>query len=161
MPRFPHNLLLATLLMGTLATVATSQAASSNAPTNTKTNAPADNTATLAVVSPKSRFSSLPGGGKDPFHPDSVRTRRTTTVAQTNQVPVVVVPEVKINGFSGNPALPLVILNNVTFGEGDEQTVMTAAGRAKVRCVQIRTQDQSVVIEINGERRELKFASRK
>jgi hypothetical protein len=39
--------------------------------------------------------------------------------------------------------------------------VTTAAGRAKVRCIAIRTQEQAVEIEINGERRELKFLDRK
>jgi hypothetical protein len=54
-----------------------------------------------------------------------------------------------------------VIINNVTFGEGDEQMVTTAAGRAQVRCLEIRSQEQTVRIEINGQRRELKFLDRK
>jgi len=108
----------------------------------------------------RSHFGSLLENGKDPFYPNSVRIQRKPEVAQTNQV-VAVAPEVRINGFSGNTARPLVIINNITFGEGDEQTVKTAAGSAQVRCLEIRMQDQAVEIEINGQRREIKFLGRK
>jgi len=108
----------------------------------------------------RSHFGSLLENGKDPFYPNSVRIQRKPEVAQTNQV-VAIAPEVRINGFSGNTARPLVIINNITFGEGDEQTVKTAAGSAQVRCLEIRMQDQAVEIEINGQRREIKFLGRK
>lgn len=112
------------------------------------------------LVIPKSQFGALPQSGKDPFYPDSARHQRKVSLTQTNQM-VAVAPEVRIHGFSDNASRPLVIINNVTFGEGDEQMVTTIAGRARVRCLEIRTQDQAVEIEINGQRRELKFLDRK
>lgn len=167
MLRTPHNLLLTTLLLGLLTAVIPAKAAASKVPTNTpagsRTNAPVAtsvNVPPAEISIPKSHFGSLLESGKDPFYPGSARLQRKTPVTQTNQV-VAVAPEVRINGFSGNQARPLVIINNLTFGEGDEQMVTTAAGRAKVRCVEIRTQDQAVEIEINGQRRELKFQDRK
>lgn len=167
MLRTPHNLLFTTLLLGALAAVTPVQAAASkvtsNAPAGSNKSSPAAasvNVAPAAMVIPKSQFGALPESGKDPFYPDSARLQKKISVSQTNNV-ATVAPEVRINGFSGNATRPLVIINNVTFGEGDEQMVTTAAGRARVRCVEIRTQDQAVEIEINGQRRELKFVDRK
>jgi hypothetical protein len=164
MLRPPHILLLKTLLLGTLATVAFVHpvvAAASSTPSGAKTNAPAAASgASVEITIPKSRFAPSTEGGKDPFFPNSARLERKIPATQTNKV-VAVVPELRINGFSGNAARPLVIINNLTFGVGDEQMVTTAAGRAQVRCVEIRTEDQAVVIEMNGQRRELKFLDRK
>jgi len=147
-------------------------AATSNAPAGTKkasaqkvTGAKVQesgpDTAPLANLPvPKSSFGLSRTSGKDPFYPNSERLQEKLTVTTTNQV-AAVVPEVRINGFSGNAARPLVILNNQTFGEGDEQNVTTAAGRARVRCVGIRMAEQTVEIEINGQRQTLKFQDRK
>ena len=154
--------LLAALTLGVLASFicARSAAAATSNPTGAKTNAPAASGVPAEIPIPKSRFQSDLAGGKDPFYPGSARLQAKVPVARTNQV-AAVVPEVKINGFSGNAARPLVIINNLTFGEGDEQMVTTAAGRAKVRCLAIRMEDQVVEIEINGLRRVLNFQERK
>lgn len=158
MLRIPQPLMLTTLLLGFLTVVAPVHAATSNAAASAKTNAPSAAPAELVV--PRSHFGSVLDGGKDPFYPGSARFQRVIPVAPTNQV-VTAAPEVQINGFSGNAARPLVIINNVTFGEGDTQMVTTAAGRAQVRCLEIRSQEQTVRIEINGQSRELKFLDRK
>jgi hypothetical protein len=158
MLRILHQLLFTILLLGFLALVTPVHAATSNAAAGATTNAPT--TAPAELVVPRSHFGSVLDGGKDPFYPGSARFQRVIPVTPTNQV-ATVAPEVQINGFSGNAARPLVIINNVTFGEGDEQMVTTAAGRAQVRCLEIRSQEQTVRIEINGQRRELKFLDRK
>jgi hypothetical protein len=120
------------------------------------------NAAPLVVEIPKSTFaSSTDSGGKDPFFPDTLRFQRVADSGNRTNKVAVAAPEIKVNGFTGNPAQPLVILNNVTFGIGDETTVPTPAGRVRVRCVEIRVAEQIAVVEINGVRRELKFAPRK
>jgi hypothetical protein len=49
----------------------------------------------------------------------------------------------------------LVIINNHTFAEGDEEDVSTPGGRIRVRCVEIR--GNSVLVEADGQRQELTF----
>lgn len=160
MLRILQHLMLTTLLLGFLAVVTPVNAATSNAAASATTNAPA--AAPSELVVPRSHFGSVLDGGKDPFYPGSARFQRVIPVAPPDQDQVApVTPDVQINGFSGNAARPLVIINNVTFGEGDTQMVTTTAGRAQVRCLEIRRQEQTVQIEINGQRRELKFLDRK
>jgi hypothetical protein len=123
----------------------------------------ATNAAPVEVVIPKSNFAStLETGGKDPFFPDTLRFQQAApkTGSSTNKV-AVAPAEVKVNGFTGNPTQPLVILNNVTFGEGDDTTVPTPTGRVRVRCLEIRVAEQVAIVEVNGVRRELRFAPRK
>jgi hypothetical protein len=158
MLRTLHQLLFTALLMGFLAVFTPVHAATSNVAVGATTNAPTAAPAELVV--PRSHFGSVLDGGKDPFYPGSTRFQRVIPVAPTNPVPVVTL-EVQINGFSGTAARPLVIINSVTFGEGDQQMVTTTAGRAEVRCLEIRSQEQTILIEINGQRRELKFPNRK
>lgn len=159
------------ILLGVVSPV---RAATSDAPAGPKKASPpkassAKDSASTPVTSPlapdtlhvpKSSFGLGRASGKDPFYPNSARLQEKLPVT-TNPVAAAVVPEVRINGFSGNAARPLVILNNLTFGEGDEQQVTTAAGRTRVRCIAIRMAEQAVDIEINGQRRELKFQDRK
>lgn len=160
-------LLLKTLLVGALATLTCARlvaAAPSKTLANTKTNTPiAADPAPVEITIPKSHFASQLEGGKDPFYPTSARFEPKPPPSKPGGggkvVPVV--PDLKINGFSGNASRPLAIINNVTFGVGDEQAVTSSAGRTQVRCIEIRTEDQAVVIEINGQRRELKFEDRK
>lgn len=138
-------------------------AASSNSPSGAGTNAPAakgTNAIPVELPIPKSHFA-MPGegGGKDPFYPTSARFQPREHATNTNVVAAP--PMVRINGFSGTPAQPLVIINNATFGIGDEMSIPTQAGRVKVRCIEIRTQDESALVEVNGVRRELQFRSKK
>lgn len=164
MTRFPRNLLLTAFYAGALAAVTAAPAASpKTAAATTKTNTPAAKTAQAAAPDaaiPMSHFAPLQEGGKDPFYPNSGRLQFTPTVTPSNKV-AVVVADVRINGFSGNAARPLVIINNVTFGEGDEQMVVVTNGRARVRCLGIRMPEQAATVEVNGERRELRFLERK
>ena len=50
----------------------------------------------------------------------------------------------------------MVIINNHTFALGDEGDVQTTSGRVHIRLAEIRA--TSVVIEVNGSRRELSTA---
>jgi len=105
-------------------------------------------------VVPKSRLE-----GVDPFFPLSRRLDVMDVSNSTNKT--FVVGELVVKGFSGTTATPLVIINDRTFGVGDEKEVVTAQGRARVRCIEIHLRDESVIIEANSERRELRFRSGK
>jgi hypothetical protein len=92
--------------------------------------------------------------GKDPFFPHSLRAYPAltglTNRAQTKAAPVV---ELRLNGMSGTPASPLVIINGQTFALGEEHEVISGSRRVRVRCIQIKP--DSTTVEVNSERREL------
>ena len=89
--------------------------------------------------------------GRDPFFPNSLRPYQEAdfqpghTGAQLTSLRFV--------GVSGPPNHRLVIINNHTFAEGDEEEVTTQQGKILVLCVEIG--DHSVVVEANGQRIEL------
>lgn len=94
-----------------------------------------------------------PNEGRDPFFPDSLRPYESAVVNNhTAEITSLI-----FKGVSGPPGHRLVIINNHTFGAGDEGDVTTAQGRLHVRCVEIR--DDSVVIESGGQRVILNFFS--
>lgn len=94
---------------------------------------------------------SNPQEGRDPFYPDSIRPYAN---AMAHVVPITTLT---IRGFSGTPENRMVIINNHTFGVGDEGDVLTPGGRVHVRCLEINA--DNVVIEANNQRRELSFST--
>ena len=92
-----------------------------------------------------------PREGRDPFYPESIRPYAN---AMAHVVPITTLT---IRGFSGTPENRMVIINNHTFGVGDEGDVLTSGGRVHVRCLEINA--NSVVIEANNQRRELSFST--
>jgi len=116
------------------------------------------NTAKAAAVEPQIPLSAFntpsnPKEGKDPFFPNR----------SINPVAPKVVPNTKVaapialilNGLSGTPANPLAIINNYTIAKGEEADLRAGTGRVHVRCVDI--QEDKVIIEVNGERQELRL----
>lgn len=91
-----------------------------------------------------------PKDGRDPFYPESQRLFKTGATSQAAPAAVLV-----IRGYSGDGSSLLVIINNHTFGAGDEGDVTTPGGRVHVRCLEINP--GSAVVEVNGQKRELKF----
>jgi hypothetical protein len=91
--------------------------------------------------------------GRDPFFPESVRPFEAVLAANKT----VEISALSIKGFSGPPSHRLVIINNHTFGIGDEGDVLTPTGRVHLRCTQIGT--DLVTIEVNGQRRELRLGA--
>ena len=87
--------------------------------------------------------------GRDPFYPESTRPYEAAVAANKT----VEITTLAIKGISGSPGHRLVIINNHTFGIGDEGDVLTSSGRVHIRCTEIRA--DSVAIEINGQRHEL------
>ena len=90
--------------------------------------------------------------GRDPFFPAS--TRPYEDAASKNPVAGDLTALV-LKGFSGTPDHRLAIINNHTFGVGDEGDVLTPHSRIHIRCVEIK--DKSVVIESGGQRHELSY----
>jgi Type II secretion system protein B len=93
-----------------------------------------------------------PNDGRDPFYPDSSRPYQGIAPAH-----VVEITTLTVHGFSGTPDNRMVIINNHTFGVGDEGDVLTPGGRVHVRCIEINP--NGVVVEANGQRRELIFST--
>jgi hypothetical protein len=108
------------------------------------------------VVVPRSVFviPTNPKEGRDPFFPNS--TRLYEAVASKN--PVGDLTSLVLRGISGPPDHRLAIINNHTFGVGDEGDVITSHNRIHIRCVEIK--DKSVVVESGGQRHELNYVSR-
>jgi hypothetical protein len=120
-------------------------------PATTQTNsAPNNAPITLSVFT----MPNSPSDGRDPFYPDSTRIYKST-VAKTNQPSVASTSFLILKILSGPPGHRLATINTTTFGTGEEADVATAMGRVRVRCLEIR--DESVLIDISGERRELHF----
>jgi hypothetical protein len=94
-----------------------------------------------------------PRDGHDPFFPDSTRGYVSNTA--TNAVTELSILTIK--GFSGTVGNRMVIINNHTFAAGDDSEIVTTRGRIRVRCLIINA--NSVVIEANGQRRELPFST--
>jgi hypothetical protein len=121
-------------------------------------NAAAATNATEVAQIPKSIFTipAKPEEGKNPFFPEltdhlpysaSVDAPVKTTEKRPSAALV-------LQGFSGTPEKRLAIISNVVFGTNDVRNV----GSLVVRCLEIN--ETSVVIEVGGERRELRFQSR-
>ena len=135
-------------------------------PATGRTNAPAAST-NAPVEIPKSTFV-LPGegsAGRDPFYPKSVRINSmiATKKPGDKKAPPAPVAALKLSGISITPGgQALAIINGTTFAAGDELTVPgTTGGRVRVLCVEVRPDDQTAVVEIAGERKELRLATKK
>ncbi|HEY4414734.1 MAG TPA: hypothetical protein VGO57_03495 [Verrucomicrobiae bacterium] len=92
--------------------------------------------------------------GRDPFFPESTRPFETAAAASGH---VVEIPTLFIKGFSGTPGHYLIIINNHTFAAGDEGDVTAGASRIHIRCIEIKP--NTVLVEANGQQRELKFST--
>lgn len=95
-----------------------------------------------------------PKEGRDPFYPDATSLYRLPTQPTPTTHPVG--DSLKLVGILGNS---LANINGTTFATGETQEVKTAGGPVSVRLLSIKAQDASVVIEANGQRRELRAGS--
>lgn len=108
-----------------------------------------------ATTSPQSVFvmPASPKEGCDPFFPNSTRPYNTAGPVTQN----VEWTSLKLAGVSGSPDHRLVIINNNTFAEGDEQDVSVPGGRIHVSCLKISP--RSVLIKVAGQTHELIFTN--
>lgn len=112
---------------------------SSNTSTNTPTTIPAPVVRAVFILPISSR------DGRDPFYPESIRL--VAEAAPTSGA--FDISSLKVPGISGTPGHLFAIINNHTFGIGDEGDVVTPSGRVHLRCVDINS--ELVTIEINGQ----------
>ena len=113
--------------------------------------------ATVTVTNPASVFI-LPAGLQT--WSGSVFPIVNPAVSDGAAVPNVKSPELNLDmlvmqGISGLPPHQLVIINKHTFAVGDEGEVSTSQGRIHVHCLEINA--HSAVIEVNGQRHELRY----
>jgi len=94
--------------------------------------------------------------GRDPFFPKSTRLNLATRAGEDNSQPVVALV---LSGFSGSAGRRFAIINNRTFAAGEENEVVTASGRVRIRCVEIRSNTAVITIG-GGEKIELRLPSR-
>ena len=132
-----------------------------NSPTNPSSSAPqtTTNAAPAVLEIPQSVFV-IPSGtkeGRDPFFPVSTRLNIVATTT-TNVVRVAGFADLAFKGVAGSVGNRLAIINDLIFATGEVNTVITPAGRVQIRVIEIK--DDSVSIEIGGERRELRLRQR-
>jgi hypothetical protein len=148
------------LIMTTLSLVVSASASDAVA-ANASVNGAADKSSGKEASVPESLFvlPTTPQEGRDPFFPRSTRLYRTAAVARTNQIAAALPPtvDVQLKGISGPPNHRLAILNNSTFGTGEEGEISTGAGRVRIRCLEI--QADSVTIQVGSERRVIRMRS--
>ena len=113
---------------------------------------------TNVVVIPTSVFAWPPTqkDGRDPFFPDSLRIYKNSAV-NTNTAPTAVI--LKLGGIGGTHEHPLAIINGTTLAPDETASIATTSGRIKVHLLEVTT--NSVVIEVNGQPRELRLREEK
>jgi hypothetical protein len=85
--------------------------------------------------------------GKDPFFPNTSRRHVTNEVAgETVKMPAM--DKIKLQGISGAQENRLAILNNRTFGLGEEAEMKIDGRSVRIRVAEIRA--RSVLVSING-----------
>jgi hypothetical protein len=86
-----------------------------------------------------------PSEGRDPFFPNSMRP-----YPRPPQAPAATpISDIKLEGISRSGGNVFVIINDVTFGVGDDADVKTPHGKIHVLCKQI--EDNSAVVEAGGQ----------
>lgn len=88
--------------------------------------------------------------GKDPFFPKSNRRNAQPVAVNTNLVfkEGELPPGMVLQGLSGTKEKPLAIINNKTFGEGEETEIRALNLLFRVKVIEIK--ERSVVISVNG-----------
>jgi hypothetical protein len=114
----------------------------------TGTNSPAINTNAF-----KSVFDSK---GRDPFLPRSNRQSLEPSENGDSAPTIILV----LKGISGSVNRKFAIINDRTFGSGEEAEVVTAGGRIRIRCQEILTDRAIVTIGNNPEKIELRLPTR-
>jgi hypothetical protein len=71
------------------------------------------------------------------------------------------VAELHLKGISGTAEKPLAIVNTTTFTSGEENDVLSAGGRLRIRCLEINMAAGTVLVQVGGERRELRLQGAK
>jgi len=146
------------MLFGAALLTSAASAKTNSSPSKPNQSAVTTNIASAAIEIPRSVFTvpATEKQGKDPFFPRSRRPFASAVViSPTNPVPVVA--DLRINGTSGSEERPLVIINNVTFGVGDTNEVISGSRRVSVRCLEINLSAGMATVQADGRQRVLRF----
>ena len=111
------------------------------------------------VQIPKSVFTvpNTAGVARDPFYPNRI-IQAEVSKPTTNAAPrVASLSCLVLKGLSGTPSSPLAMVNGRTMARGEDAEIVTECGRLLVHCVDITT--NSAIVEVGGERRELRLRS--
>ena len=95
---------------------------------------------------------SSPSEGRDPFFPNSIRPYEDAISKVKRPADFT---SLEIRGFSEIANHRYVIINNHTFGQGDEGDVLTSQGRLHIRCLAVGA--DTVLVESGGAQHLLKF----
>jgi hypothetical protein len=151
-----------TLVLSLSAMVALSVATVNSAPVDkTPAAAPKAAAAEPEPAIPQSVFTipSTSGVARDPFFPSRIiqaQVAKPTTT--TNAAPrSVSLSCLVLKGLSGTAANPLAMVNGRTMARGESAEIVTDCGRLLVHCVDITA--NSAIVEVGGERRELRLRS--
>ena len=116
---------------------------------------PAQTETPKSTEMPKSIFvvPDNPKEGRDPFFPKSTRlSSKNPDVAATNTPSLVLISSLSLKSIVAG----LAIINNHSFAPGEEGDVVAPDGRRQhIRLVEIKSNANSVVIEIGGRNIEL------
>jgi hypothetical protein len=94
------------------------------------------------------------GVGKDPFFPN-LADRSSAKNGDNKNASKIPTANLTLQGISGSAASRLAVISGRTFAVGEVGDIPQAGGLVSVRCLEI-TED-SVTIEVGGERQELRF----
>jgi hypothetical protein len=126
------------------------------AETGSKKSSPSAQTNSDTIDVPRSIFT-IPvkaGDGRDPFFP-----RRTVVEAKPDkggETPKPTAVSLSLKGISrGIGTRRYALINDKTFTVGDEHEVVVNNSRVRVNCIEIK--EDSVIIEMNGVRQELRM----
>lgn len=95
-----------------------------------------------------------PAEGRDPFFPRATSVYQTGVIVRTAAPVDTGISLLKLKSILGSS---LAQINNMTLAVGETEEVKTSAGLVSVRLVEIHAADESVVIEVHGQRRTLTF----
>ena len=92
-----------------------------------------------------------PKDGRDPFYPNATSfytvAKPTAADAQTTAAGALKLRGLSMSNYAN--------INGITVGVGETQEIKTSSGPVSVHLIEIKAQDNSVIIEVNGQRREL------
>ncbi len=106
------------------------------------------NRAPAEVVIPKSIFVSEGDIGKDPFFPNSTRTKRRAPEEPRKPVPQDLSQLLVLKGITGPPEKRIALINNLPFAKDEEGEVKAGNGKVKIHVLEIG--EKSVTISIAG-----------
>lgn len=128
------------------------------AETVSKPSSPSTKTNQAEIEVPRSVFTipTKAGDGRDPFFPLSRRMVVEAKPDNSAETPTPVPVALSLKGISrGAGSKRYALINDKTFTVGDESEVVINNSRVRIHCIEIK--EDSVIVEVNGARQELRM----